>query len=69
MGQKQTVFLIAFLNFAYCGVEFTAAAAIGSVSLFADSIDFLEDAAVNMLILVALAGQHGVERRLEVCSR
>ena len=27
---------------------------IGSVSLFADSIDFLEDAAVNGLILVAL---------------
>ena len=29
---------------------------IGSVSLFADSIDFLEDAAVNGLILAALAG-------------
>jgi Co/Zn/Cd efflux system component len=30
------------------------ATAIGSVSLFADSIDFLEDTAVNFLILLAL---------------
>ena len=28
---------------------------IGSVSLFADSIDFLEDASVNLLIAAALA--------------
>src|SRR5262249_27051480 len=28
--------------------------AIGSVSLFADSIDFLEDASINLLILTAL---------------
>lgn len=42
------------LNFAYFGVEFTVARAIGSVSLFADSIDFLEDAAVNVLIIIAL---------------
>jgi Co/Zn/Cd efflux system component len=30
------------------------ARAIGSVSLFADSIDFLEDTAVNLLILLAI---------------
>ena len=30
------------------------ARAIGSVSLFADSVDFLEDASVNFLILIAL---------------
>lgn len=30
------------------------ALALGSVSLFADSVDFLEDAAVNLLILMAL---------------
>jgi Co/Zn/Cd efflux system component len=30
------------------------AIAIGSVSLFADSIDFLEDASVNLLVAVAL---------------
>ena len=38
---------------AYFGIEFAVALAIGSVSLFADSIDFLEDASVNLLILVA----------------
>jgi Co/Zn/Cd efflux system component len=38
----------------YFGVEFAVAVAIGSVSLFADSIDFLEDASVNLLILAAL---------------
>jgi Co/Zn/Cd efflux system component len=43
------------LNLGYFGVEFAVALAIGSVSLLADSIDFLEDAAVNGLILVALA--------------
>jgi Co/Zn/Cd efflux system component len=51
---RQTVRLVALLNLGYFGVEFTVALAIGSVSLFADSIDFLEDAAVNSLILVAL---------------
>jgi Co/Zn/Cd efflux system component len=45
---------VAALNLAYFGVEFAVARAIGSVSLFADSIDFLEDAAVNTLIIVAL---------------
>ena len=41
-------------NLAYFGVEFSVALAIGSVSLFADSIDFLEDAAVNFLIVIGL---------------
>ena len=45
---------MAVLNLGYFGVEFGVALTIGSVSLFADSIDFLEDAAVNGLILVAL---------------
>jgi Co/Zn/Cd efflux system component len=51
---RQAVRLVALLNLGYFGVEFAVALAIGSVSLFADSIDFLEDAAVNGLILVAL---------------
>ncbi len=51
---RQAVALVAILNLAYFGVEFTVALKIGSVSLFADSIDFLEDTAVNFLILVAL---------------
>jgi Co/Zn/Cd efflux system component len=45
---------VALANLAYFGIEFAVATAIGSVSLFADSIDFLEDAAVNALILVGL---------------
>jgi len=51
---NQTVHLVAILNLSYFGIEFAVALAIGSVSLFADSIDFLEDASVNFLILVAL---------------
>lgn len=42
------------LNLAYFVVEFSVALHIGSVSLFADSIDFLEDASINLLILAAL---------------
>jgi Co/Zn/Cd efflux system component len=51
---RRVVAVVALLNFAYFGVEFAVALAIGSVSLFADSIDFLEDTAINALILVAL---------------
>nr|WP_272877223.1 cation transporter [Neoroseomonas eburnea] len=42
------------LNLGYLGVEFAVALSIGSVSLLADSVDFLEDAAVNFLIFAAL---------------
>ncbi|MFL6618272.1 MAG: cation transporter [Povalibacter sp.] len=52
---RRAVVIVASLNLAYFGVEFTVALAIHSVSLFADSVDFLEDAAVNFLIFVALA--------------
>lgn len=45
---------VAIANLAYFGVEFAVATSIGSVSLFADSIDFLEDAAVNGVILLGL---------------
>jgi Co/Zn/Cd efflux system component len=51
---RRIVRLAAILNLTYFGVEFAVALAIGSVSLFADSIDFLEDTAVNFLILMAL---------------
>lgn len=51
---RRTVRLVAVLNVAYFGVEFAVALGIGSVSLFADSVDFLEDASVNLLILLAL---------------
>jgi len=52
---SRVVAIVALLNLAWFGVEFAVALRIGSVSLFADSVDFLEDASVNLLILVALA--------------
>ncbi|GAA4477177.1 cation transporter [Gluconacetobacter asukensis] len=51
---RRAVSLVGLLNLAYFGIEFTVALAIGSVSLFADSVDFLEDASVNFLIVTAL---------------
>ena len=51
---RKVVILVAILNLAYFGVEFAVALAIGSVSLFADSVDFLEDASVNFLIAIAI---------------
>ena len=51
---RRVIWLVALLNLGYFGIEFTVALKIGSVSLFADSIDFLEDASVNLLILAAL---------------
>lgn len=52
---RRTVGIVGLANLCYFGVEFAVARRIGSVSLFADSVDFLEDAAVNGLILLALA--------------
>lgn len=51
---RSTVRIVALLNLAYFGVEMAVALRIGSVSLFADSADFFEDAAVNLLIFAAL---------------
>ena len=51
---RRVVAGVALANAAYFFVEFFVARKIGSVSLFADSIDFLEDAAVNFLIFAAL---------------
>lgn len=51
---RRVVLVVALLNLGYFGVEFAVARSIGSVSLFADSIDFLEDASINILILIAL---------------
>jgi Co/Zn/Cd efflux system component len=54
---RAAVRIVAIVNLTYFFVEFAVAQAIGSVSLFADSIDFLEDASVNLLILAALNWQ------------
>jgi len=55
MSFRRVVLVVALLNLGYFGVEFVVALAIGSVSLFADSVDFLEDASINILIFVAAA--------------
>ena len=51
---RRAVLVVALLNLGYFGIEFAVALAIGSVSLFADSVDFLEDASINLLIFVGL---------------
>lgn len=58
---RRTVITVALLNCAYFGIEFAVGLAIGSVSLFADSVDFLEDASINFLIAFALGAS--AERR------
>lgn len=52
---RRAVAFVALANLAYFAVEFAVALSIGSVSLFADSTDFLEDTFVNLLIFFALA--------------
>jgi Co/Zn/Cd efflux system component len=51
---RRAVLIVALLNLGYFGIEFAVALRIGSVSLFADSVDFLEDASINLLILIGL---------------
>ena len=60
-GLRRVVRLVAMLNLVYFGIEFAVASMIGSVALFADSVDFLEDALVNILIFAAL-GWGSVQR-------
>lgn len=50
---RRVVALVATANLTYFFVEFIVARRIGSVSLLADSIDFLEDTALSLLILIA----------------
>lgn len=51
---RRVVLIVALLNLSYFFAEFTVALTIGSVSLFADSVDFLEDALINLLIFAAI---------------
>jgi len=53
-GLRRAVIIVALLNLAYFFVEFGVALHIGSVSLLADSVDFLEDTSVNLLIALAM---------------
>jgi Co/Zn/Cd efflux system component len=53
-GVRRVVLAVALLNLVYGLVEVSVAVGIGSVSLFADSVDFFEDTSVNLLIFLAL---------------
>src|SRR6187551_3105526 len=53
-GLRRAVTIVGLANLGWFGIEFFVARQIGSVALFADSIDFLEDAAINGLIVLAL---------------
>jgi Co/Zn/Cd efflux system component len=53
-GLRRVVLVVAALNLGYFCIEALVAWRIGSVSLFADSVDFLEDASVNFLIALAI---------------
>jgi Co/Zn/Cd efflux system component len=64
---RQVVCWVALLNLGYFGIEFAVASNIGSVSLFADSVDFLEDALVNILIFAALGWTAINRARLGMC--
>jgi Co/Zn/Cd efflux system component len=61
---SQAARVVLLLNLAYFFVEFAVAVSIGSVSLFADSVDFLEDASINLLILIGLGWSTRARARL-----
>lgn len=60
----RAILFVALANLAYFGVELTVALQIRSASLLADSIDFLEDASVNILILIALGWSLAMRARM-----
>jgi Co/Zn/Cd efflux system component len=60
----KAVRIVMLLNLGYFVVEVGVALSIGSVSLFADSMDFLEDASINLLILIGLGWTMRARARL-----
>ena len=52
---KKAVFLVAVLNLIFFFIEFIVALNIRSVSLLADSMDFIEDTSINFLIFFAVS--------------
>jgi Co/Zn/Cd efflux system component len=61
---RRAVVTVALLNLAYGVIECAVALRIGSVSLFADSVDFFEDTSVNLLIFLALVWSVQARARL-----
>ena len=64
---RKSVLLVALANLSYFFVEFFVAKDISSASLFADSVDFLEDASVNILIFLAVNWTVQNKARLGKC--
>lgn len=54
MALRRTVLTIAVLNLAYFLIEFYFGRIFNSISLISDSVDFLEDASINILIVLAI---------------
>ncbi len=54
MNIKKAILWVILLNLFYFMIEFYSAYQIGSASLFADSIDFLEDTAINTIIFFSV---------------
>jgi Co/Zn/Cd efflux system component len=63
---KKTLLFVAVLNLVGFFFEVGLAAVIGAVSLFADSVDFLEDASLNLLVVLALGWSVAWRRRLGI---
>lgn len=63
---RRVVLIVAFLNLAFFGIEGAVALAIGSVALLADSIDFLEDTSVNLLIFLGVGWSVRARARLGI---
>ena len=56
--------LVAALNLADFGIEFIVALRIGSVSLFVDGVDLLEDASIDLLIMMSLGWSVAARARI-----
>lgn len=54
MKLRTTVIAVAIINLVWFFVQMSVALSIGSISLLADGVDYLEDTAVNLLIAIAL---------------
>jgi Co/Zn/Cd efflux system component len=56
------------VNLAYFFIEFVIAISIGSVSLFANSMDFLEDVSIKLLVFTGIGWSAGERTRLGMLS-
>ena len=66
MDVKKAILCVILLNLSYFIIEFFSAYRIGSASLFADSIDFLEDSAINTIIFFSVSWSLKYRLRLSI---